>query len=235
MKALSYLLALMILVSLIGALVVRRSSERTGQPPGPCDHLTHGRHTIAGTAERMDWAVAQYVTRSHVIAKAVITDVGTPRFSTASGSPPPPLPTTATEEDMFHYEDQVFSVVVLDATDVISGGTASGYVVTRAGGVVPTCPDYVYTSVPVEMRGGVGDVGMIFLDEPPAFLQPPYPPWYAASIAKADELNLVPGANYQPMLVDSWFRYESGVTGSTWMSGTIPVAQFEVEVQAAVP
>ncbi len=209
-----------------------QSTGRVLSQPDPCEHQNGMVRSSSSSPET--GPVSILATKAQTIARVEIVEIGEPQFGTSDGHVPDPLPTNATEEEEETYPDDIFSLIVLDATDVYSGTADTGYVIIRMGGVTAECPDYAHVVEPA-FAEDVGDEGIIELRSIPEFLLEDPPPIYQHLLDKAEELNEDEKVHYEPMLVWTWYRYVGSSAESRNLVTPMPVTQLESEIQTAVP
>ncbi len=207
----------------------------------PCAHLTH---TLTMGLEYVghEYPITRWVQASNIVAKGVITAMEAPIFNTTDGLPPAnetPTPYPATPSDPEEKapdigNDQIFSLVVIDATEIYSGSQFTGYVVLRWGGTSAQCPDYTFEVEPDILSGSVADQGMFFITEfhPDTLQRTPPPAWMVHATTYRDQLNSDRQDNYLLAHVINWYRYDPP---DAWSEMTIPrtIATLEADVIAA--
>lgn len=198
------------------------------QSVDPCDYLPTTRTSTGNHGLRADMSIEDQVELAHIVAKGVVTAVHTPRFETVSGSPPTPIPASASEEDLDAEEVRIISPYVIDATTIYSGTTVDGYVIIRWGGTSSACPDYEYVQDPSILQGTVGTVGMLFVWDPPSDWDTDPPSWFSHAQSVANDLNGA-GGNYVAVIADNWYRY-SGTDAISEISGT----EAQIDLESAV-
>lgn len=252
------ILAAIVVVGLVGMFYVPRTAPQTIRPDlqvyvtptptsGPCAHLSGTRReTSFNFSEYVGMQLSDYVSRTHVVAKVEISDIKSPRFETLSGSPPPPATATSSaatktptgneeidDDDLsFFPEDRILRPVVLDATQIYSGTSVTGYVVAKWGGAISGCPDYTYSTNGDVLTGAANDIGMVFLYEPPEDWETEPPNWFSHLQAIADGLSQE-NVEYRPMLIQNWYLYNTsaGTAATIHPSGNYTISELEAEIE----